>query len=256
MPDLEKIEEQEQGDISREKIELLKQVKVIIFDMDDLMINSHPRHMEVFERVLNNYGVSLNDPLNKLSVAEESAMFGRSIRSVLNDFHTKYNLPKSVTVDDLNRQFNENLLPVFDEIVDPMPHLNELIAFLRHNNYQLCLASSAKRKKIEIVLKKLKLEGIFETIVSGEDDVEHSKPAPDIFLKAAEKAGIDPKFCAVLEDAKNGIEAANAAGMISLGVHNKFTEDRLGIRQNLGEATVQLYSLDDIEKLFRKVSEE
>ena len=251
--DIKRVGKKEIKAVSYEKLERLKKIRAIIFDMDDLMINSHPRHMEVFEKVLNKHGASLHDPQNPLAIKEEAKMFGRSIKNVFAEFHTKYNLPQTVTVDDLNKEFNENLLPVFDEMVDPMPYLQELIYFFKKNNYQLILASSAKSKKIEIVLKKLKLEAVFTTIVSGEDDVEQSKPAPDIFLKAAGKAGVDPKVCAVLEDAKNGIEAANAAGMISLGIHNRFTKEKLGIRQNLHEAFLQLESLENVEILFQKI---
>jgi HAD superfamily hydrolase (TIGR01509 family) len=125
-----------------------------------------------------------------------------------------------------------------------MPGLSELVDSLR-GKYKLVLASSAKRSKIEIVLKKLHLDvNIFDAIVSGEDEIEHGKPAPDIFLKAAKKIGItDASSCLVLEDAKNGVEAAKAAGMKAIGVHNQFSRKRLGIRQDLHVADLEVDNL-------------
>ena len=95
-------------------------------------------------------------------------------------------------------------------------------------------------------MEKLGLIKIFEKIVSGEDEVKHGKPAPDIFLRAAEKIGVKPEECLVLEDAKNGVDAAKAAKMRCIGVHNKFTYNRLGIKQDLSKADLEVDELSEI----------
>ena len=71
-----------------------------------------------------------------------------------------------------------------------------------------------------------RLTGRLDAIVTG-SDVERKKPAPDIFLKAAEKAGLEPRFCIVAEDAIAGIMAAKAAGMRAVGVTTSFSADEL-----------------------------
>jgi len=67
------------------------------------------------------------------------------------------------------------------------------------------------------VVEVLDISGYFDGIVSG-DDVEQSKPAPDIFLKASNLAGVEPEFCIVIEDSVNGVNAARAAGMKVVGL--------------------------------------
>ena len=117
---------------------------------------------------------------------------------------------------------------------------------LSEHGFKFALASFAKRKKIDIVLKKLGLTKTFPIIVSGEDEIEHGKPAPDIFLKAAEKAGVKPNECMVFEYAKNGIEAAKSAGMFAIGIHNKFAEERLGLKQDLSQSDFQANTLENL----------
>jgi beta-phosphoglucomutase-like phosphatase (HAD superfamily) len=127
-----------------------------------------------------------------------------------------------------------------------MPGLFELVDGIGKVGYNLAIASSAPRKKIDIVLEKLGLGDKYEQIVSGEDEVKLGKPFPDIFLKAAEKLKMPASNIVVLEDAQNGVEAAKAAGMYCIGVHNKFTYEKLGIRQDLSKADIQVESLKDI----------
>lgn len=101
-----------------------------------------------------------------------------------------------------------------------MPGLVNLVADREAGGLKLAIASSARRRKIDIVLRKLGLEDKFspDGIVSAEDDIEHGKPAPDIYLEAARKVGSKPEECIGFEGAKNGVESINAAGMYAVGV--------------------------------------
>lgn len=246
---MSKVDMVDTNGLKKEDPFLANGVKAVIFDMDDLMINSHPVHMKVFERVLTKHGVSMSE--NPLSPQEEASQFGRKIIDMFSFLKTRYNVPPEVTTEQMNAEFNELLLPTLEQNVEPMPGLSELIDSLR-GKYTLVLASSAKRKKIEIVLKILHLDvNTFDAIVSGEDEIEHGKPAPDIFLKAAEKIGVtDMRTCLVLEDAKNGVEAAKAAGMKAIGVHNLFAQERLGLRQDLHIADLEVNNLHAVRKFF------
>jgi HAD superfamily hydrolase (TIGR01509 family) len=227
-------------------------IEAVIFDMDDLMINSHPVHMKVFEEILNQFGASLHSPKNPLSKEEEADFFGRTAQEILSFLRKKHGLENRVSVDEMNVRHSELLLPAFEQHAKPMPGLFELISSLKRQGYKLVLASSAKMAKIEVVLRKLDLKKAFEAIVSCEDEIKNGKPAPDIFLKAAEKIGVVPKRCLVLEDAKNGVEAAKAAGMRCIGVHNKFTFQILGARQDLSKADLQVNGLDEINPAYIK----
>jgi len=219
-------------------------ITAVIFDMDDLMINSHPINMDILEAVLNKYGTSLKETF---TVEEEIQNSGLKISDYFQYLIDKYSLHNKANSQKMTQQFDELILPVFEKAdVVPMPGLISLVQALKKNNFKLAIASSAKREKIELVIKKLQLEDIFDVIVSGEDDIKHGKPAPDIFLKTAEKLGLDPWNCLVIEDAENGIKAAQAAGMYTIGVHNQFNRKKLGLCQKLDLADKQFNSLKEV----------
>lgn len=231
----------------------LQGIRAIIFDMDDLMIHSHHVHMKVFERVLGSYGIAMS--ANPMTKEEEAAQFGRTIPDILQFFHGRYGLPQNVTVEEMNRRFKENLLPTFRGLVQPMEGLHELIEAFKSKGYKLALASSSGRAKIDIVLDRLHLSKSFDAIVSGEDDSTterpiRGKPAPDIFITAADKLGVKYNVCLVLEDAKNGVEAGKAGGMRVVGVHNKHTLEDVGVRQDLSAADLQTNSLTEVLEYF------
>ncbi len=222
---------------------MASEIQLVIFDMDDLMIHSHPAHMEVFEAVMQKHGASLKNPQNPLTTLEEASQFGKRIKDILAFFKQKYEINSDV--DELDSEFNERLLPVFADNFVPMPGLIPLVNSLREKGYTLAVASSSIRPKIDIVLNKLDLIEPFRIIVSGEE-IKHGKPAPDIFLRASERAGIEPVRSLVLEDATNGVLAAKSAGMHVIGVHNRFTYERLGLKQDLSKADLEVESLEEI----------
>ena len=81
----------------------------------------------------------------------------------------------------------------------------------------MALATGASREKLEFILKKFQIKQFFDAIITA-DDVENGKPDPEVFLKAAQKLGVDPENCIVMEDASNGAEAAKAAGMACIAI--------------------------------------
>jgi len=101
---------------------------------------------------------------------------------------------------------------ILDEGVDVMPGARELLDFIKENNYKIAVASSSARERSMKLLEQHDLVKYFDDYVFG-PEVEKGKPNPDIFLKAAEKLGIEPENCLVLEDSQAGIQAAYTAGM-------------------------------------------
>ena len=97
------------------------------------------------------------------------------------------------------------------------PGLDELLVWLKEHGVEMAVASGSKMKWIESLLRKAEVDGYFDVLVSGYE-VEHAKPAPDIFLVTAEKLGADPAKTVVLEDSTNGIQAAAAGGFIPIMV--------------------------------------
>ncbi len=86
--------------------------------------------------------------------------------------------------------------------------------------FRLALASSSNRPLIDVVLASAGLDALFEATVSSEE-VERGKPAPDVFLEAARRLGLEPSRCAAIEDSANGIRSAHAAEMRVLAIPNR-----------------------------------
>lgn len=127
------------------------------------------------------------------------------------------------SVELMNDKFNDTMNPqqVVDEqakLVDDLVHHikpNHEIVALAHELsgvYPISVASGGHRKHVHETLKAIGVDDVFSIVVTR-DDVEHSKPAPDLFLLAAEKMGIEPQDCLVFEDSMPGIQAAMNAGM-------------------------------------------
>ncbi len=123
-----------------------------------------------------------------------------------------------------------------------------LISFLKGNGIKLALASGSSHASIDHHLKEVGATDVFSVVVGGKD-VENGKPAPDIFLLAAEKLGVNPKDCFVLEDSENGIRAGYAAGMKCIGIPDvtSFSEEVKSLM------TAHLSSLDEAIKIFEKI---
>ena len=133
---------------------------------------------------------------------------------------------------------NENYGPVFDDVdkmnalmkekkaqiteaegFPEMPGIKEALKQLKDEGYLLAVASSSPAYAIKDALKSLDMEKYFTVVLSGAY-VEHPKPAPDTFLVTAEKLGMEPEDCLVVEDSTNGGGAARAAGMKCIWFHN------------------------------------
>lgn len=107
------------------------------------------------------------------------------------------------------------------------PHVKEFILDAFEKGYRLAVASSSPKREILRTVKHLNAEKYFNHLVSGEE-VEHSKPAPDIFLRTAKLLGVNPSDCIVIEDSRNGSLAAKAAGMYCIGYRdNDYPEQDL-----------------------------
>jgi HAD superfamily hydrolase (TIGR01509 family) len=121
-----------------------------------------------------------------------------------------------------------------------MPGVPEVLHRVRAAGYRLALASSAEMAVIEANLGALAIGGLFEAVVSGAQ-VPRGKPAPDVFLAAAARLGVPAEACLVIEDSRNGLLAAKAAGMRCAVVPCAYTR-----HQDFREADHRLAALPDL----------
>ena len=145
-------------------------------------------------------------------------MLGRRIPEAMAIVKEGYGLP--TPVDDLIADYTVMRRDVLVGNVRPMPGAKEVVAYGHAADLRIGLASSGLRDQVTLSLTEAGLHGLFDVEVTG-DDVIRGKPAPDLFLKAAEGLGVDPAACVVFEDAPAGVVAAVNAGMRAVAVPNE-----------------------------------
>jgi len=126
--------------------------------------------------------------------------------------------------------------------VGPLPGAADWVRKLHAEGWKQAIASSAPRKNVDVVLQVLGLASFFQAVVSAED-VTQGKPDPQVFLIAAERLGVQPACCIVVEDAPAGVEAARRAGMRSIGVRRDGTLSADVVVKSLADLSAQAFSL-------------
>ena len=188
----------------------MTQARAVIFDMDGVIVDSEPRHERAFQEVLEEIGYGDTHELRF------SDYIGRSDHELWTDFVTKHNPPQPIEeLLALKRRRVVEILRHEQPLFDGLPELIERVVA----RYPLGLASGSERAVVEAVLVLRGLKRFFSAVVCG-SEVAQGKPAPDIFLKAAELLGVEPRECWVIEDSKPGIAAGLAAGMRVIAITN------------------------------------
>jgi len=181
----------------------------VIFDMDGLLFDTERLYLDMSAISQKQFGVEIPLELHLQTI-------GLRLADSTNLYHSKYG--PDFPVDAFMRRTKEMVYAHIDRNGIPIkPGAEELLQELHGTDISVVLASSSPKWMIEKNLSLSSLDFYFHLIVSG-DEVPSGKPAPDIFLRAAELAGVEPRSCFVIEDSNNGIRAAFAAGMIPIMV--------------------------------------
>ena len=182
----------------------MKKYKAILFDMDGTLFNSE----YIAKLAWMEYG-----RLNNLPITDEFyvTLIGRSRQSAQIMFDTY--MPSHFNIDEAYAYAKEYITN-YKNIHGPLPKtdLHRLFTTCKDKGYKLAIVSSSPQSAIDLNLSFENLSGYFDILVNG-NMVNNGKPAPDIYLLAANELQVDPSECLVIEDSKNGILAAHAAGM-------------------------------------------
>jgi len=194
------------------------EIKAVLFDMDGLMVDTESLSTEAFinSAKAQGYNMTKEETLKVLGFTKAN------IYQFWIDYFQGTNVDGKKLVDD-HYEYIENVLYTVGP--EKMPYVEELLKYLRENNYKIAVASSSDTADIKNNLEKTKLEKYIDVIASGAE-VENGKPAPDVFLLAAKRLGVDPKDCLILEDSKAGIKAGKASGAMVFMVPDMFTVDK------------------------------
>ncbi len=208
-------------------------IQTVIFDMDGVIIDSEPVYFKIDKQMFEELNIAV-------SFEEHCTYVGTSSQNMWDAIIKKHGIPGHPG-ELMRKEYNlymDHLVNAND--LQPIDGVMELINGLHENNLKLILASSSRMEIIDIILKKFKLSDLFIAKVSG-SELAHSKPHPEIFLRSAQLAGSEPKECIVIEDSKNGVAAAKAAGMKCIGFLNPSSGD-----QNLRDADVVIQSFKEL----------
>lgn len=180
----------------------------VIFDMDGVLVDSFRAHYESWHRVGAEQG-------RRITQAQFAAAFGRTSREVIAGWSDgdRYTDTEIAAIDDRKESIFRDLL--LDDF-PVMPGATDLLRALSASGFALGVGSSGPPDNVNLVLDRLGARDLFGAVITG-DDVTRGKPDPQVFLLAAERLGVPPSRCAVVEDAALGVEAARAAGMAAVG---------------------------------------
>jgi HAD superfamily hydrolase (TIGR01509 family) len=187
-------------------------IKAVIFDMDGVIVDSEPLHYKVFmDYTQSKFGFTISDE-------EYNTFIGTTNKSIFSKLQKKYNIEGDIdaVIEEYEGKCIEFLLTSDER---PIYGVDTLIKSLYQNKMKLALASSSPKNHINIVLELFAISQFFDAKVSGQE-VKSGKPAPDIFLRAAEMMDVLPAECLVFEDSKNGVAAAKEAGMKCFALNN------------------------------------
>jgi len=188
-------------------------IKAVIFDMDGVIIDSEPLHYKIFMNYTkSSFGLTISDE-------EYDTFIGTTNKSIFSMLQKRHGVRGNLDtmVEEYEEQYLTFLMTANSE--KPIDGVDILVKNLHQCNMKLALASSSPKEHIKIILNMFKLDEFFAAAVSGQE-VKAGKPAPDIFLRAAEFLGVLPKECLVFEDSRNGVSAAKKAGMKCIAYYN------------------------------------
>ena len=174
----------------------------VIFDFDGTLVDTMPLHYEAYRRVLADVQVDL-------SPEDFYGSIGGNAREAIPLFLRGRDC--SLTIDEIHRRKKSLVRELLESYEVPILESAKLLPVL-FGRIPLALASSGSRPGIETVLERYDWRRYFVAVVTGED-APRGKPAPDLFLLAAQQVGVPPEACLVFEDTDAGVMAARTAGM-------------------------------------------
>lgn len=186
-------------------------IKGLIFDLDGVIVSTDDLHYMAWKKIALEEGIPFDKSINhKLRGVSRMA----SLDIILSKAEKAYTEAEKIKLATIKNDYYVALLEQLSQN-DILPQVVPTLTKLRKLGYKLAIGSSSRNAKK--ILTKLGITDLFDVIVDG-NDIFNSKPDPEVFLKAAERLGLDPIECVVIEDAESGIEASIQSHMISFGI--------------------------------------
>ncbi len=204
----------------KKKINILpKKIEAVIFDMDGVIVDTEPLHIEAYHIFFKQLNLPADDSLfhSFVGISIEDNI-RQIIKTILNEdiSQTKKRIKQRNSIYiDLLKNNTLNVITGF----------HELLNYLHDKNITTALASSSSWEQIDIIIDKLSIRNKFSVLCSGHD-VKATKPAPDIYQKTVKDLGILPSSVVAIEDSIVGVTAAKAAALQCIALKNPYMDDR------------------------------
>ncbi|MCF6167960.1 beta-phosphoglucomutase [Lutibacter sp.] len=185
-----------------------------IFDLDGVIVDTAKYHYLAWKNLANSLGFNFTEKQNEQLKGVSRV---KSLEILLKYGNVKLSEEKKQSLLlEKNKEYLEYVHKMTPKEI--LPGVNQLLTFLETNNIKFALGSASKNAPL--ILEKVGLYKRFTAIVDG-NDVSKAKPNPEVFLIGAKKLGMNPENCIVVEDAIAGVQAANSANMVSIGIGDK-----------------------------------
>lgn len=188
----------------------------VIFDMDGVLIDSEPAHQQSELTALAAIGLTV-------TVDDLKAYAGTTRAAFESGLSERFGV--DVDWDALFERKDEVFFRLMEE-VETFPGLIAFLHEIKDMGMKLAVATSSQEQLLSFILRKFDWESLFDVTVCAQD-VVNGKPDPEVFLTTAQRLGLEPSACVVVEDSFHGLRAAKAAGMFAIGITTTFPSERL-----------------------------
>lgn len=218
-------------------------IKAVIFDMDGTIVDSEPIYEKVNEEIYEKYGFNLTQ-------ADYDRHMGANLKDIWEDILDRYQVKEEYSHYKIEDFMEDHIHSSYQGLADEeelelMPGVKEWFDFLKDHGYKMIIASSSYAPVIEHIYQRFELGQYMEGYVDG-NSIDNGKPAPDIFLKAAEKMGVKAEECLVIEDSENGVNGAHRSGAKVVGFNRAQDES-----QDLSKADliIEEFNQENLQKI-------
>ncbi len=214
--------------------------KALIWDLDGVIADTAPFHYRAWQRVAGDRGITFTE-------ADFRQTFGKRNAEIIAE---KFGDVRPEEADEIARTKEEIFRRIAKQSIKPFPGVLSLLLSVRAAGWSTAVASSTPPENIRLILASLEIAGLFDAVVSSAD-VKRGKPDPEGFLLAAERLGVAPRDCVVIEDAVAGVMAAKNAAMKCVAVTNTHPAEKLAEADKVVD-TLEGITPEAVESLLRR----
>lgn len=210
---------------------MLKNIEAVLFDLDGTLVDSMWIWKNIDIEYLGKFGIELPNDL-------QSSIEGMSFSETAVYMKERFQIPDSV--ETMKNQWNKMAYQKYTEEVLLKDGALEFLNHCRSQNIKLGIATSNSKELVAATLEALNIKQYFQSVVTG-CEVTKGKPAPDVYLLAAEKCKVSPDKCLVFEDIVPGIMAGKAAGMRVCAVEDAYSASQMSEKKKLADYSIKSY---------------